>query len=563
MLAGLIAAVVLVGAAQRPAPDAPPPVAFVHVRVLPMDAQRTLDDQTVVTRGEEIVAIGAASAVAVPDGATVIDGAGRLFLMPGLADLHVHATSPDDLLLYVANGVTTVLNLGNAPTTFVTKTRARVRAGELLGPTCHVAPLLNGPRGGDLPSDTPEHARGTVRRAKEIGYEFIKVYNELSRPTFLAICEEARAQGLTVVGHGVRSVGLEESFAAGQAALVHGEEYFYTELGGTNELRVPRAIELTKEQGAWVIPNLSAYETIAAQWGRPEVVRDDFLARPEAKLLRPFWRKKWQGGRYDDGKPGGLDERVQILRRMTKGLHDADVPLLLGTDSPDIPGVEAGYSAHLELALLVASGLTPFDALVCGTRAAGEFLETALPEERPIGTVELGKRADLVLLAADPFADVANARAIEGVMVRGRWHPKAELAARLHSLEELQAARAVTQARLEARAKESDDATATREYLAARAADPKWVELDEEDVNELGYEALRLRKDAAGARAWFLVNTTLHPESANSWDSLAEAQLALGEQEAAAASYRRALELDRWNENARQVLARIAARAGG
>jgi imidazolonepropionase-like amidohydrolase len=545
--------------------------AFVHVNVVPMDRERVLADQTVVVRDAEIVAIGPSATTKPPEGATIVEGGGA-YLLPGLADLHVHAKAPDDLALYVVNGVTTVLNLGEAGSSFVTGTRRRIAAGELLGPTCLVAPLLDGTRGGDLPSSTPDEARASVRRAKEIGYDFIKVYNDLSRDSFRAVCDEAATQGLAVVGHAVRAPGLEESFEAGQVMLAHAEEYLYTvmrgERGGPPDAsRLPYAVELTRKHGAYVCPNLSAYERIAAQWGRATYVKDVFLAEPESRWLRPWWRERWQRGQYvGTNKPGGLDDRVPLLRKLTKALHDAGVPLLLGTDSPDIPGLHAGFSIHDDLRNLVESGLSPFDAISCGTRVAGAFVEQFVPDAAPFGTVEVGKRADLMLVEANPLEDPARLKSPRGVMLRGRWLPRAELDSLLEGLVRAAAACDAWMARIAAAEKEGKLAAAIAAYLGAKegraAADaPAWAALDEEVVNARGYRALRtdLRRD--DAIAWFELNTQLWPKSGNAWDSLGEALMVVGRNDASVKSFRRSLELDPGNDHARDCIANMTGEA--
>lgn len=139
---------------------------------------------------------------------------------------------------------------------------------------------------------------------------------------------------------------------------------------------------------------------------------------PEIRDMRPFWRRAWRDS--DDAKRGGnLDGRLEFLRAFTKALHEGGVRLLLGTDSPDIPGVQAGFSIHDELAQLVLSGLTPFQALECGTRNAGEFIGEFVPDAEPFGTIAIGQRADLLLVEKNPLENVANVKAPLGVSAAG------------------------------------------------------------------------------------------------------------------------------------------------
>ncbi|GAP66613.1 amidohydrolase [Mizugakiibacter sediminis] len=211
-------------AQETPAKDV---TAFVAVNVVPMDRERVLRDRTVLVEDGRIVAIG--RKVAVPKGARIVDGAGRAFLSPGLADMHMHADTAEALKVYLANGVTSVLNMGGASPEFVAQLRPAVNAGKRPGPHVYVAFIVDGsPRYGHFFVTTPEEARWAVRLAKTNGYDFIKVYNDLSPACFQALVDEGRAQHLPVVGHGVRSVGLERQLDAGQLMVAHAEEFLYT-----------------------------------------------------------------------------------------------------------------------------------------------------------------------------------------------------------------------------------------------------------------------------------------------------------------------------------------------
>jgi hypothetical protein len=560
LLAGVAA--LLAGGTE---PDAPHVVVFRHVNVVPMDSERVLRDQVVVVRDGEIVALGGEGKAEPPAGdVATIDGKGA-FLLPGLADLHVHAQQPDDLFLYVANGVTTTLNLGLAWPSFVTQTRARIRSGELVAPQCFVAPMLNGPRGSDLPCATADEARAAVRTAKETGYEFIKVYNDLPRPLFHAVCEEAHALGLAVVGHGVREPGLAESFEAGQIMVAHAEEYLYTilksgtangvaGLGGPDESKVPEAVELTKKYGVYVVPNLSAYEAISAQWGKPEVV-DAFLAKPQIRVMRPFWRRAWRASRYT-ANGGTLGRNLEFLRGFTKALHDGGVRLLAGTDSPDIPGVQAGFSIHDDLRNLVASGLSPFDAISCATRVAGEFVAECVPDAEAFGTVAVGQRADLLLVEKNPLEDVANLRdpggVPIGVMIRGRWFTRDDLTKRLDAM----AARFT-----EMEACENAFVAAGRKSgwaAACAGVDATKRTLDEEMLNDVGSQ-LQREGQRDQALAVLELATRMYPDSANAVDSLGDLLAALGRPDDARASYEKELALDPRSVRAKRSLAKAPA----
>ena len=394
--------------------------AFVGVHVVSMASPIVTRDQTVIVRDGVIAAVGPVAQTPIPPGARRLEAAGR-YLMPGLADYHVHPAERNDLSLYLAWGVTTIANMGG----FGGASRVwrdSIRAGQMVGPEIYVGFFLNGPAnlGGPQTVETEEDARAAVIRAAELRYDFLKVYNSLTEAQYLAIMTEAKARGLPVIGHAVRSIGLERGFGLGQVGVAHAEEYTYSELRGRRDsASLAWAVAFTKNNAATVIPNLSAFDVITRQWGKPAVL-DSFFAMPEARQLTEYWRTQWRSRDYVTRQ--GTIDALPFLKQLALAMQRAGVPLLLGTDSPSIPGMFAGASIHEELRLLVESGLTPYEALVAGTRAAGQFAEQTFHASRA-GVVAPGYRADLVLLAADPLADVRNARTTLGVMARGTWIP--------------------------------------------------------------------------------------------------------------------------------------------
>jgi imidazolonepropionase-like amidohydrolase len=160
---------------------------------------------------------------------------------------------------------------------------------------------------------------------------------------------------------------------------------------------------------------------------------DSFLAHPEARLLDESRRQSWNSAPYLNRK-GSLDDRLDILYRLTRALSDSGVPLLLGTDSPQIPGMFAGSSIHEDLAHMVIAGLTPFQALSAGTRNAGEFVASTRAGSEPFGLVAPGHRADLILAEGNPLGALGILRQPAGVMARGRWYPQERLGTLVDSL---------------------------------------------------------------------------------------------------------------------------------
>jgi hypothetical protein len=267
------------------------PAAFVNVTVVPMDGDRLLSHQTVVVRDGRIAEIGPTARVHVPSGARRIDGRGK-YLMPGLADMHAHPQSSLDLMLYVADGVTTVRTMGSPPD--LRHWRSEATASRLPSPAIYTAgPVLDGPsqiyQGGPAVV-TAAAAAQAVREQYTAGYDFIKVYNSLSREAYEAIVAEARRLGMPVAGHVPISVGLRGALAARQASIEHLRGYA-AELVRTDapvqpgddlrsrtlawnfadESGFPRLAEATRAAGVWNCPTLV--------WSQTQLLPVDAYAR--------------------------------------------------------------------------------------------------------------------------------------------------------------------------------------------------------------------------------------------------------------------------------------------
>jgi len=416
------------------AEDAARSVAFVHVNVAPMDRERMLRDQTVLVEGGSIVAIG--GALQVPAGAQVVDGHGTAWLSPGLADMHTHCESRNDLAVYLANGVTTVLHMGGARAGFVDSVVPRVNSGEIPGPHVYTSFLVDGSTDyNGFVIKTPAEARALVGLAKTNSYDFMKVYVGLAPEVFLALADEGRRQHMPLVGHGVTSVRLERQLAAGQTLIAHAEEFFYTYFtpAGAQESdvppdvsRIPSAVALARKYHAAVTADLATYAAIAHQIQHPDVVAG-FLARPASSLLSPNDRLAWRNSGYL-AKTAKLEDKLAFLRKLVKAMADDGVELVTGTDAPAVPGMLPGVSLHDDFDELEGSGLTRFQVLSAATRAPGEFVARTKGGDR-FGEVAVGYRADLLLTQRNPLDSLATLRAPLGVMVRGTWRDAAALRA--------------------------------------------------------------------------------------------------------------------------------------
>jgi hypothetical protein len=417
--------------------------AFVHVCVLPMDADRVLHDQTVLVQGGKVAAIG--SGIPLPTAATVIDGHGSACLSPGLADMHVHSDTSEDMKLFLANGVTTVLNMGHASEGFMNEVRPAINRGALPGPHVYVGLLVDGSaQFGTFFVTTDAEARSIVHIAKTNGYDFIKVYNDLSPACFQAIIEEGRRLHLGIIGHGVTRVGLEKQLRMGQVMVAHTEEFLYTVFSHPdlsspnpaildptppNPADIPRAISFLKHERAFVTADLNTYATIARQWGKPDVLRS-IMQSPQLRYLSPMRRINWSKSGYAE-HPGNVDGNLAFLQRFTKDMADAGVLLITGTDAPSIPGLLPGVSLHDDLDRLEAAGLSRYQIMAAATRTPGELIHRSVLGSDSFGAVTVGNRADLVLTAGNPLEGLSTLRKPLGVMANGEWYSQSDLQALL------------------------------------------------------------------------------------------------------------------------------------
>ncbi len=426
------------------------PVAFVGVNVVPMTSNRVDPDQTVLIRDGRIEAIGSREEIAVPDDATVIDGAGR-YLMPGLADLHTHLgidlgdglnEGPNQAEAYMAFGVTTVLNMGETLLprgAGLMELRDRIASGELAGPTILTASIAYGPDDGVAAHQTvTSYADGRrhVIESRQAGYDMIKVYSGTPHAAFDGIADQARDEGMAVVGHIPRQLGLGESLSHGLEAVAHANQFWcgYFDCS-VKPSRIQSAISLLRANDTTVQSTMYLNETFTDVYCGDVAAINRFFAQPEMRYVHPVvldhWRRQafsWTatGCHKNDAEPG-----FRFIQDYSRAFYDAGVPFVLGTDSPPVMGVP-GFSLHEELRVVAASlRINPYEALVLATRNADGFVARTIPDAERFGAVESGRRADLLLLDANPLASLTNVRRLAGVMVRGRWFPESDLQARL------------------------------------------------------------------------------------------------------------------------------------
>ena len=421
--------------------------AFVGVNVLPMTDEVVLENQTVVVSDGRISFIGSVDEVEIPEGAEQIDGTGK-YLMPGLAEMHGHIPGPDNrqyakdvLFLYISNGVTTVRNMAGHP--YHLELRERINNGELVGPTIFAASPWLSPNN----ISEPAEAEDVVRGYYEEGFDLMKL-GSISLESYRAMAEAAHEIGLPFAGHIPEEVGLVVALEERQASIDHLDRYVEflvaenPEAEGVNpgffgsgvidyvdENRIDEAIELTIEAGTWNVPTLSLVEHLESPESPENMARWPEMRYMPQGVLDGWVESKHNFQARNDFQPDAARRLVELRQKLTKELHDAGAPIVLGSDAPQFFNVP-GFSIHHELEMMAATGLTPYEVLVTGTRNAGIYFDKA----DQFGTVEEGRRADLILLNANPFDDIENMRNQEGVMVRGEWWAKDAITERLEEI---------------------------------------------------------------------------------------------------------------------------------
>ncbi len=421
---------------------APPPIAITRVTVIDTESGSARPDRTVLVRDGRIVSVEASGSRA-PSGATVLDGRGK-FLIPGLWDMHVHLswTTSSALPVLVANGVTGVRDLGSNLTE-IDDWRGRIAAGVLVGPRIvRVGPIINGRSFNrfQLVTESPEQARGIVRALKQVGVDAIKVHRRTPRDAWLAITDEAKKQGLRVVGHIPMTVRPEEASDAGQ--LIEHTETLYEGTFSVDlaEERLADSIRRYRVSGAAdslfarFVRNGTSVTPMLVPW-RYLIEHPDTsaFADPRMRYVARSFKDAARKGPppITAAQLPGAKRTYEEFRQTVGQMHRAGVMLLTGSDiaATRIPG----FLLQEELVALVDAGLSPIEAI----RAATLNPAKAMGKEKDFGSITAGKVADLVLLDANPLDDIRNTQRISAVVLGGKLLRRADLDAQLRLGEEL------------------------------------------------------------------------------------------------------------------------------
>jgi len=442
-------------------------IAFQNVNLVPMTDEKIVKNQTVLVKGKRIIEIGPSKTFTVPANSKLIDGKGA-YLMPGLADMHMHTRDDWDdwlsdwpvspLYLYLANGVTTIRSFGPTGNTFgyVRRWRDDINKGKQIGPTIYTCGRqLRGP---------VRNPEDVVQEQKDNGYDFIKLYSFLSKEEFHKAISKAKAINMYTAGHIPFQVGLDGVLSEGMDEIAHLEELawegveFDKNKNLIGEAWLPYVIgvayqqsgpylgldleELEEKFGDAISPiamklkseNVPVCSTVFLDEVIVEKLFDpeQFLSKPENRYFPRTYRAAFKQGRDKHQRQfrGGEDFapfKRRVDRILLKYLKEADVSIVLGTDAgTGWMGLVPGFSIHAELRVLTENGFSPYEAIKTGTVNAALVVEK-MNGEGDFGTIEMGKRADLILVENNPLEDIANIKKIIGVMAAGRWYSKATL----------------------------------------------------------------------------------------------------------------------------------------
>jgi len=441
--------------------------AFMDVKLVAMTSDIVLDQQTVIIKGSEIITIGPSDQVQMPDNSIIIDGEG-FYLMPGLADMHMHTREDWDdpnvwpvhpLSLYLANGVTTVRDFGPSgiKITYPFLWRDEISAGLRAGPRIFTSGKL-------LYASPLEDPEEIVQMNADLGFDFIKFYSYLSEDDFLRGIQQAKLLGIYTAGHIPFAVGLNGVLESGMDEIAHVEELLF-EFFDFNRQQDLTPDEWWAEIKAGVVNSLDIddedfldhffqanaplLENISNRLVDSKTPLDTTMIVDRVVLQKNFQRgiflekseNRYFKKGYLEGYLAGDEKHLNQCRGVEafcaakeeidswilRGLHEAGVLLVLGTDAgTGGMGIVPGFSVHEELGILVENGFSPYQALRTTTVNAAKAAER-MTGEGDFGTIEAGNKADLLLVEENPLENLDALRDPVGVMAAGRWYTKESL----------------------------------------------------------------------------------------------------------------------------------------
>lgn len=399
-----------------------------NVNILTMKDSKLITNQSVLIDNGIIQEIG--TDIQNPK-AAIIDGTGK-FLMPGLTDMHVHLFERHPLkstwmILLLINGVTSVRDMCGEPGKI--QLRNKIKRNEILAPNLYQAgPIIDGAKDNfgllDYAS-SPEQGREIVIRQKKSGYDFIKVYDGLTKETYLAIVEEAQKQGMLVAGHLPDNISLEEALKVNHSSIEHLTGYFEWKDKQVSVSVPDNYASLTANADVWICPTIYNHYMNGSRKGASDMMSYAETSGLLPNDLKEIWKKRMNNNSREVieivDKYGASN--FESLRKIVLTLYNSKAKLIAGTDAGNLPLLIPGYSLHQELRILNEVGIPPYEVLKMATVNAA----LALNKDTEFGTIEVGKRADLLLLHSNPLDNLTNLQNKSGLMIRGIWLSEKEI----------------------------------------------------------------------------------------------------------------------------------------
>ncbi len=542
-----------------------------NVQLVTMTERGVLQDMAVIVDNGRIAEILPNNDVVTDRDQIEVDGRGG-FLVPGYVDAHYHYRHADELLNFLAYGVTTVVNLGQdlKETRELVALRESISRGEFVGPKIYTTERIIA-NGIDL--NTVDQVHSHVKMLAAEGYDFVKIYNEIPKEVFDAVVAAASAQNLSVFGHIPRNFSSTYSLSNGLDVVAHAEEFYFSYFEGARDKdfdsfdasqrpdtdKIEALVELLVTNDVALIPTLAGSFAQMVFWDDQESV----FADPELSYLHPRLTNLWRSMNVLQRKP--LDKRMAreqikyaLSHEITYRLHEAGAMIVTGTDTA-LPNVAPGKSIHRELRELVKSGLNYEEALSATTSDAGQFIKKYVDNRAKIGQIKEDFEADLVLLRKNPLDSILNARNILGVMTDGAWYS----AEYISGLREERATRYADLRSLASDVRDavlakSDQPTILSLFHSYGLTDADTYDYTAHLVEGIAFEFFSDGSVDEAIRI-LILNSKLFPQVANVWDTLGDVYMHLEKPDEALEAYRTALEIDENFEHSREQIRKIEA----
>jgi len=397
-----------------------PVTAIVGGRLIDGTGKPAIENSVVILQNGKITASGPATSTTVPEGAQVVDAKGKSVL-PGLWEMHSHFEQVEWGPIYLATGVTTARDVGNERE-FIVAARDAIAAGKGIGPRLVMAGVVDGSGPfslGVIRVDTPEQARDQVQKYKAAGFQQIKIYSSVKPEILKIITAEAHRMGMTVTGHIPFGMNAIQGIEDGMDQINHVE--YITPLMVDPKSKtidpdapnVKKVINLLLEHHTVIDDTLALMEVILHPLDHP-------ISGFEPGILKVAPELK-EALETMGSPPAKADQSAAMFRAMEETvrlLHQAGVPIVAGTDQA-VPG----YSLDREIELYVQAGFTPMEAIQAATLVPAR----AMGMEKDSGTIEVGKRADVILVDGNPLQNISDIRKVSTVFAAGKMYQPAAL----------------------------------------------------------------------------------------------------------------------------------------